>query len=177
MPAATVKKKWEKLARSSRLVRTEILGTVSKTTKGANWKRSDGLKGTARSEKAAKRLVEGSAAAATPLPPKTKVKRGAKVKSAPAPAPLELTASNLLEVAENLPASAKYHGRNVFLWPLLQRFGLTPQEAKPALMKMHQNDEITLTRADLVEAMDPEMVRRSEVSHSGARFHFLTVEQ
>jgi hypothetical protein len=174
MAAATVKKKWEKLARSSRLVRTEILGTVSKTTKGANWKRSDGLKGTARSEKAAKRLVEGSAAAAMPLPPKAKTKRGAK--PAPAPARLELNAANLLAVADALPASAKYHHRNVFLWPLLQRFGLTPQEAKSALIKMHQNEEITLTRADLVEAMDPELVRRSEISHSGARFHFLTVE-
>jgi len=174
MAAATVKKKWEKLARSSRLVRTEILGTVSKTSKGANWKRSDGLKGTARSERAAKRLVEGPAAAAMPLP-KKKPKRGA---APPAPVParrLELTAANLYAEAGKLPAAARFHS-NAFLWPLLQRFGLTPEEARARLLAMHRDEEITLRRADLVEAMDPEMVRRSEISHSGARFHFLELE-
>lgn len=171
MAAAAVKKKWEKMARSSRLVRTEILGTVTKTSKGANWKRSDGLKGTARSERAAKRLVEGSAAAAQPLP-KKKPKRGA---AAPAPAPakrLELTAENIYREAAKVPASGRWHS-NVYLWPLLQRFGLTPQEALGDLISLHRDGDITLRRADLVEAMDPEMLKRSEIKVSGTLFHFI----
>jgi hypothetical protein len=62
----------------------------------------------------------------------------------------------------------------VFLAPLLARFGTTPQAARNDLIRLFQSDQITLSRADLVEAMDPAMVKASEIQGPGsARFHFL----
>ncbi len=90
----------------------------------------------------------------------------------PSRRPLEITAANLYAEAAKLPASARFH-RQTFLGPLLERFGTTPQRAKAQLWKLFQNDEITLSRADLVEAMNPALVRSSEIEHHGARFHLL----
>lgn len=43
------------------------------------------------------------------------------------------------------------------------------------LVACHQAGLLTLARADLVAAMDPELVRWSHVSGNGADFHFLVV--
>lgn len=83
-----------------------------------------------------------------------------------------ITAANLYREAATLPASARFH-RAVFLGPLLERFGTTPQAAAAQLWRLHQDEEITLSRADLVDAMDPALVRASEIERSGARFHLL----
>jgi len=90
----------------------------------------------------------------------------------PSRQPLEITAANLYAEATKLPAAARFH-RQVFLGPLLERFGTTPQRAKAKLWELHQNDEIELSRADLVDAMNPALVRSSEIEHHGARFHLL----
>lgn len=189
---AGVKQRWEKRAKLARLVRTEVRGTVSKTKAGANWKRSDGTKGKAKSERAAKRIVEADGPpVALPLPAKKRAgrvltrkqqteetKRAArgyeKELRESGRAGQHLTGDDLYRVAAKVPKWGRFHSK-VFLFPVLAEFGLTPQEARARLLELHRNDEITLTRADLVDAMNSELVRLSEIDAgvAGARFHFL----
>jgi hypothetical protein len=97
---------------------------------------------------------------------------------APVPAPQHPTAHGitgpaLYAEAAKLPKSARF-GSGVFLGPLLARFGTTPQAVSRDLIRLHQDDQITLSRADLVEAMDPAMVKASEIQGpGGVRFHLL----
>jgi hypothetical protein len=103
---------------------------------------------------------------------------GADLTPAPAPAPQRPTAHDitgpaLYAEAAKLPKSARF-GSGVFLGPLLARFGTTPQAVSRDLIRLHQDDQITLSRADLVEAMDPAMVKASEIQGPGSvRFHLL----
>ena len=46
---------------------------------------------------------------------------------------------------------------------------------KEALLMLHCERYLTLSRADLVEAMDPRDVGESEIRHHGAVFNFLKV--
>jgi hypothetical protein len=46
-----------------------------------------------------------------------------------------------------------------------------------ALVDLVRSGELRFARADLVSAMDPEMVAASEVSHSGATWHFLVLTE
>lgn len=43
------------------------------------------------------------------------------------------------------------------------------------LLAAHSAGELSLARADLVAAMDPDLVATSEVSTDGATFHFVVV--
>lgn len=186
-----MKQKWERTKTGAKLVRTEVLGSTRKLKRGASYKRADGRKGKATSEAQARRFVEASPdtlrtaqalfgqARPAKLPAKKSTRSSKPVASklatpraeAPAHYPA-LTAANLYREAAALPASARFH-RAVFLGPLLQRFGTTAKAAAPELWRLFQNDEITLSRADLVDAMDPELVRSSEIEKHGARFHLL----
>ena len=40
-------------------------------------------------------------------------------------------------------------------------------------MEAHRQGELRLARADLVAAMDPELVARSEIGYLNATFHFV----
>lgn len=186
----SVKQKWHRLARSSKLIRSEVRGTVSKSAKGASWTRSDGTKGKAKSERAAKRIVEAEGPPVElPLPKKRgrvltrkqqteETKRAArgyeKEARSAGVAGSHLTGDDLYRVAAKVPKWGRFHS-NVFLFPVLAEFGLTPQEARARLLELHRNDEITLARADLVDAMNSELVRLSEIDAGVARatFHFL----
>jgi hypothetical protein len=55
--------------------------------------------------------------------------------------------------------------------------GITFERFKRRLVEAYQNDLIELSRADLAEAMPAADVSDSETVHSGARFHFVRVEQ
>ncbi len=91
-------------------------------------------------------------------------------------APRPVTVENLRAAAQTLTDGDKWRGR-VFLGPLLKAMGTTPQAAEKQLLALHQAGKITLSRADLVEAMGPAMVKASEISHpTGARFHFLSFD-
>lgn len=166
------KTKWEKTARGARLVRSEVLGTTTKTKRGANWKRADQRKGSAKTERAARKMVEApdlsdpveqarSAAAQTRV-------HTTKRSQASHPA---LTPENLYAEAEKVPKSGRFHSQ-VFLAPLLARFGTTPRAARSQLLQMHQDGTITLARADLVDAMDPELVRLSAIEGPGGHYMF-----
>ena len=47
---------------------------------------------------------------------------------------------------------------------------------KQRLLRANQAGLLSLSRADLVEAMDPADVRASEISSLGATFHFVRVD-
>jgi hypothetical protein len=73
--------------------------------------------------------------------------------------------------------------RKVFVsavWRQLRRnpswSALTLPAFKERLVAAHRAGELTLARADLVAAMDPELVAASEITADGASFHFLVKE-
>ena len=55
--------------------------------------------------------------------------------------------------------------------------GTTFEKFKRRLIEAHQDGLIVLSRADLVDAMPTADVTASETLHSGARFHFVRLEQ
>ena len=53
---------------------------------------------------------------------------------------------------------------------------LTLDDFKARLVAAHRAGELVLARADLVAAMDPELVAASEITADGASFHFIVKE-
>lgn len=86
------------------------------------------------------------------------------------------------QVTEAARSSTSWHGA-VFIsqvWKTLQArgaVGITLEKFKRRLIDAHQNDLIELSRADLVDAMPAADVSASETVHSGARFHFVRLDQ
>jgi hypothetical protein len=73
--------------------------------------------------------------------------------------------------------------RKVFVSPVWQQLRRDPRWAavtlddfKARLVAAHRAGELTLARADLVAAMDPELVAASEITADGASFHFIVKE-
>lgn len=95
--------------------------------------------------------------------------------AAPKFGPADITAENLAAVAKTLPDSAKFGRNQYFLGPLLEKFGTTPQAQQQKLMSLYMSDKVTLSRADLVEAMSPKMVSSSEIARPGtnATYHLI----
>jgi hypothetical protein len=96
----------------------------------------------------------------------------------PAPAPASFGA-DVREVAGAARAGV-FGDRKVFIaaaWDELRRrpawSGLTLPEFKQRLLAAHRAGELALARADLVAAMDPELVAASETAAGGASFHFI----
>ena len=54
--------------------------------------------------------------------------------------------------------------------------GLALADFKARLLAAHRAGAVTLARADLVGAMDPALVRESEVAHGDSRYHFVETE-
>jgi hypothetical protein len=52
---------------------------------------------------------------------------------------------------------------------------LSRESFEKQLIEAHTRHQLTLARADLVEAMNPEDVRESEVRHLNSRFHFVRI--
>jgi len=68
------------------------------------------------------------------------------------------------------------HG--VFISHVIERlqqagYDADPDAVKADLVRLHRAGHITLTRADLVEAMKPEDVEASETRYLNAQFHFI----
>jgi hypothetical protein len=101
---------------------------------------------------------------------------------------LRLQDCDLREFAQRVMDAARsaetrrWHGA-VFIsqvWSTLQargELGTTFEKFKRRLIEAHQEKLIELSRADLVEAMPTADVTASETVHSGARFHFVRLEQ
>jgi hypothetical protein len=99
--------------------------------------------------------------------------------------PLDLAAfaATVRALAANSPPQDRFHDNKVFivaLWrasqrePSLQRFSLS--EFKRRLIEANAQQLLHLSRADLVQAMDPQLVSDSEIVHQNATFHFVLVQ-
>ncbi|HVV85689.1 MAG TPA: hypothetical protein VHE35_21670, partial [Kofleriaceae bacterium] len=53
---------------------------------------------------------------------------------------------------------------------------LSLDDFKARLLAAHRGGALTLARADLVAAMDPDLVRDSELAHGDSRYHFVEAE-
>ena len=73
--------------------------------------------------------------------------------------------------------------RKVFVSPVWRELRRNPRwsavtldDFKARLVAAHRAGELALARADLVAAMDPDLVAASEITADGASFHFIVKE-
>jgi hypothetical protein len=107
------------------------------------------------------------------------------VPPAPPPEPFDLPAfaTTVKALAADSPPEDRFHGNKVFiaaLWrasqwePSLQH--ITLPEFKRRLVEANSQHLLHLSRADLVQAMDPQLVAESETVYLNATFHFVLLE-
>ncbi|WP_201963026.1 hypothetical protein [Comamonas sp. JC664] len=86
-------------------------------------------------------------------------------------------AEQVLTVARALP-TGRFGMNKVFIshvWKALQPEWSDREAFDAALLEANRSRRLSLSRADLVSAMDPKDVAESEVRSFGARFHFVVV--
>ena len=102
---------------------------------------------------------------------------------APAPAPvspeepLRAFAEQVVRAARSV-TTGRFGDDRVFIshvWRALQGLGLDEQAFKRRLVEANQRRLLSLSRADMVELMDPAELSASEVRHLGATFHFIAL--
>lgn len=108
---------------------------------------------------------------------------GTPAPAAPSPRPLDGApfAARVVEAAQ-ASTSGRFGAGKVFIahvWDALredpQLAALGAQGFKRRLAEAHHAGLLTLSRADLVEAMNQDDVRQSEVEYEGATFHFVRI--
>jgi hypothetical protein len=84
----------------------------------------------------------------------------------------------LVKRIARMPATAKFYEDRAFIASVYEhgRWGVPLEEFKDRLIKVHRAGLLRLTRADLVGAMDTNMVQLSEARYMGATFHFVAIE-
>jgi hypothetical protein len=85
---------------------------------------------------------------------------------------LKITADRILSTARNAHRGLWFGDRKVFLAALVD---VTDADAMSTLDDCRCAGLLTFARADLVAAMDPELVEESEWQLGGATYHFLEV--
>lgn len=93
------------------------------------------------------------------------------------PNDLQAFAAKVLAVAKS-PQSKKFHGDRVFIGSVKDLgFPRMPRATFDAmLIEAHQSRLLRLARADLVGAMDIDLVKHSEVKYMSAEFHFIALD-
>lgn len=91
-----------------------------------------------------------------------------------APDPTAYVVDHIREIR----GAGRFGDRKVFISALYDRvgsaLGMSLAEFKAWLIRQHFSRRLVLARADLVAAMDPELVSRSEIDHQGqATYHFV----
>lgn len=121
------------------------------------------------------RVIRESLAARTVQIPKPDVP--------PEPFDLSAFANTVLKLARISPPDDRFHDNKVFIAPLWRTSQqessfprLTLAEFKACLLKANREGLLHLSRADLVQAMDPQLVAESETAHLTATFHFVRLE-
>ena len=106
----------------------------------------------------------------------------ARASEAPGPLTLADFARAVREAAKR-PDVARYHEDRAFIGSVWARMhGHSPigdmslPEFKQRLVEAHQERLLRISRADLVAAMDPQEVQRSEARFLDATFHFVVLE-
>ncbi|HKI17393.1 MAG TPA: hypothetical protein VKA15_05915, partial [Isosphaeraceae bacterium] len=99
------------------------------------------------------------------------------------PFDLPVFAATVRALAANSPAEDRFHDNKVFiaaLWRASQREPnfprLSPAEFKERLVEANSHSLLHLSRADLVQEMDPQLVADSEAEYLNATFHFVLLE-
>jgi hypothetical protein len=90
---------------------------------------------------------------------------------------LHAFAERVLQVARGARAG-RFGDDRVFIsqvWRAMQRPGLDEQSFKGRLLEANQKRLLSLSRADMVELMDPAELAASEIQHLGATFHFIAL--
>jgi hypothetical protein len=99
--------------------------------------------------------------------------------------PFDLTAfaSTVRTLAAKSPPQDRFHDNKAFiaaLWRTTQRephfSRLSLPEFKQRLVEANSQNLLHLSRADLVQAMDPQLVADSETVYLNATFHFVLLE-
>jgi hypothetical protein len=72
--------------------------------------------------------------------------------------------------------SGRFGDNKVFISHVHRRIGGALDDFKARLIEAHRGGLVSLSRADLVEAMDPVDVRESETRYLSATYHFVRVE-
>jgi hypothetical protein len=92
-------------------------------------------------------------------------------------------AATVLALATNSPAEDRFHDNKVFiaaLWRASQHEPNFPRlslpDFKQRLVEANSQNLLHLSRADLVQSMDPKLVADSETVYLNATFHFVVVE-
>jgi hypothetical protein len=92
-------------------------------------------------------------------------------------------AATLRAIAANSPPEDRCHANQVFisaLWRATQREPNFPRLSldafKKRLIEANSQNLLHLSRADLVQAMDPQLVADSETPYLNATFHFVLLE-
>jgi hypothetical protein len=128
---------------------------------------------TAATADAARRKVVRDWLHAAPVPPQ------------PAAEPFDLHAfaDTIRALAAASPPQDRFHDNKVFivaLWQASQREASFPRcslpEFKHRLVEANAQHLLHLSRADLVQAMDPQLVSDSEIVHQNATYHFVLLE-
>jgi hypothetical protein len=78
--------------------------------------------------------------------------------------------------AARTSATGRFGDDRVFISHVWRAMGgLDEQSFKNRLVEANQKRLLSLTRADMVELMDPTDVAASEIRHFGATFHFIAL--
>ncbi len=92
-------------------------------------------------------------------------------------------AARALEAARRVGAEGRFpaepSGGKVFIgaaWRAAES-GLTLAKFKERLVEAHRAGHVELSRADLVEAMDPKLVQESRATYLGAEWHLIRVRE
>ena len=99
------------------------------------------------------------------------------------PFDLPVFAATVRALAASSPPQDRFHDNKVFiaaLWRASQREPNFPRvslaEFKQRLVEANSQNLLHLSRADLVQAMDPQLVADSETEYLNATFHFVLLE-
>lgn len=93
-------------------------------------------------------------------------------------------AATVRALAAKSPSEDRFHDNKVFIAPLWRATQEEPSfprlsldEFKERLVEANSQNLLHLSRADLVSAMDPQLVAESEAAHLNATFHFVLLEE
>jgi hypothetical protein len=99
------------------------------------------------------------------------------------PFDLSAFAATVRKLAATSPPQDRFHDNKVFIAPLWRASQLEPgfphlhlSEFKRRLVEANARHLLHLSRADLVSAMDPQLVAESEATYLNATFHFVLLE-
>jgi hypothetical protein len=90
-------------------------------------------------------------------------------------------AASMIKRAARAPDVERFHDRAFIasIYDHLERAGvidISLDHFKRQLVQLHRAGLLRLTRADLVGAMDPDLVERSEAKYQDATFHFVALD-